>query len=51
MLELPRVSQDEASVLFPYSLAKLEHSELQFYLFVVGLQGNQVCVCAHLCKL
>lgn len=48
MLELPRVSQDEASILFPYSLAKLEHSKLKFYLLVVGLQGNQVCMCSHM---
>lgn len=45
MLEVLRVSQDEASILLPYSLAKLEHPELKFSMLVVSLQGNHVCMC------
>lgn len=30
MLEHPRISQDEASILLPYRLAELEHPELKF---------------------
>lgn len=46
MLELPRVSQDEASILLLIAWPN-EHSKLKFYLLVVGLQGNQVCMCSH----
>lgn len=48
MLELPRVSQEEANILLPYSLAKLEQLELKFCTLVVSLQGNCVCVCSHM---